>query len=115
MEECIFCKIIAGRVVEEKVCESENFIGILDMNPISEGHTLIISKKHYETLLDFPTGLSEELIELIKKRGSKLIKIGIAEGFNIIQNNFAVAQQEVPHLHFHIIPRKKGDELKNRF
>jgi len=115
MEECIFCKIVTKEIPSEKVCESENFIGILDVNPISKGHTLIISKKHYENILDFPTEYSKELIELIKKRGSELIKTDIAEGLTILQRNFTAAQQEVPHLHFHIIPRKKSDGFEDRF
>ncbi|MCK5043853.1 HIT family protein [Candidatus Pacearchaeota archaeon] len=110
-KECIFCKIIKGEIPSVKVYESDNFIGILDINPVSEGHTLIIPKQHYETILDFPESLSSELINSIKKISSKFIEDKKAEGFNIVQSNYEVAQQEVPHLHFHIIPRKKDDNV----
>tara|TARA_Y100000034_G_scaffold71453_1_gene86191 strand:- start:209 stop:580 length:372 start_codon:yes stop_codon:yes gene_type:complete len=115
--DCIFCKIINGEIPpgKGKVYDDENFIGILDINPISKGHTLIIPKKHYKTLLDMPTTIGNELIEALKKTALKLIEEKTAEGFNIIQSNYEVAQQEVPHLHFHIIPRKKDDGLRYRF
>ena len=108
-EDCIFCKIVTGEIPSTKVFESENFIGILDIKPLTEGHTLVISKKHYETILDMPLSLSQELIDVIKKISLCLINTGKAKGFNIVQSNKSVAQQEIPHLHFHIIPRKKGD------
>jgi histidine triad (HIT) family protein len=114
-ENCIFCKILKGELESKPVYDDDNFIGILDINPISEGHTLIIPKKHYETILDMPSSLGSELLDAIKKVGLKLIEEGKAEGFNVVQSNNKVAQQEVPHLHFHIIPRKKDDGLKYHF
>jgi len=114
-DNCIFCKIVKGEVDSKKVYVDDNFIGILDISPVSEGHTLIIPKKHYETLLDMPNTLGNELVEAIKKVALDLIKKGKAEGFNIVQSNYSVAQQEVPHLHFHIIPRKKQDGLNYHF
>jgi len=114
-EDCIFCKIVKGEIESKKVYSDENFIGILDINPVSEGHSLIISKKHYETILDMPSSLGGELLDAIKKVSLKLMEEGRAEGFNILQSNDKVAQQEVPHLHFHVVPRKKDDGLNYRF
>lgn len=114
-EECVFCKIISGEISSQKVFENTNFIGILDVHPISEGHTLLIPKKHYETILDMPPNLGDDLVEAIKKIANDLINREKAEGFNVIQSNKRVAQQDVLHLHFHIVPRKKGDGLKWRF
>jgi len=51
--DCIFCKIVKGKIPAEKVYEDDNFIGILDINPEMEGHTLVFPKKHFETILDF--------------------------------------------------------------
>jgi len=113
-DDCIFCKIIKQKS-GDFVYENDNFIGILDINPISEGHTLVIPKKHYITILDMPETLGRELIEAIKNISTNLIKDGKAEGFNVLQSNQKVAQQEVPHVHFHIIPRKKDDGLNCRF
>jgi len=112
MDDCIFCKIAKGEIPSEKIYEGENFFIINDVNPVSEGHCLIISKEHYETIFDLPSEFGKELIEIIHLHAKKLIDEGKAEGFNLLQSNYSVAQQEIPHLHFHIIPRKKDDGLK---
>lgn len=114
-EDCVFCKIIKGEIPSTKVYEDDNFIGIFDVNPLVEGHTLVIPKNHYKTVLDLPSSLGGELLDTIKKISLKLIEEGKAEGFNVVQSNNEVAQQEVPHLHFHIVPRNKEDGLKYRF
>jgi len=114
-KDCIFCKIARKEIPSEFIYENDNFFAVLDIHPISEGHTLIIPKKHYVNILDMPESMGEELISTIKDVASNLIKNGKAEGFNILQSNEKVAQQEVFHLHFHVIPRKKDDGLKCRF
>lgn len=112
MNDCIFCKIVNGEIKAKIVYNDRNFIGILDANPKSEGHTLIISKKHFRNLLDLPVSLGNELLDSIKKVSLKLIENGSAEGINIISNNETSSGQVVFHTHVHIIPRKKDDELK---
>ena len=109
-ENCIFCKIV-NDVNSKKVYDDENFIGILDIHPRADGHTIIISKKHFRNLLDLPVSLGNELLEAIKKISLKLIKDKKAEGINVISNNEKIAGQLVFHTHVHIIPRKKGDGL----
>src|SRR4030042_4585054 len=112
MDECIFCKIAKGGVPREKIYENDNFFSVPDIKPIVPGHTLVIPKKHFETILDLPSSLGPELLDCIKKTSLKLIEEYKAEGFNLITNNFEAAGQVVKHVHFHIIPRKKGDGLK---
>jgi len=112
MEDCIFCKIVKGKIPSTKICENENFFSILNIHPIIEGHTLVISKKHFETFLDLPSSLGQELMDCIKKTAMKLIEKYKAEGFNIQNNNKDVAGQVINHIHFHILPRKKGDGIK---
>jgi histidine triad (HIT) family protein len=112
-EKCIFCKIIKGEIPSTKVYDSDNFIGILDIHPKAEGHTVIIPKKHFNSLLDMPSSLGGELLETIKEVGLKLIKDSKGESFNIIVNNGEAAGQVIMHAHIHIIPRKKGDGLKS--
>ena len=109
MEDCIFCKIVRGEIPAEKVLESANFIVIKDANPKTKGHSLVIPKKHYKTLLDVPDSLMGEFLETAKEVAFKLLKENKAEGFNLLMSNFEVAQQEVPHVHLHIVPRTKGD------
>ena len=111
-EDCVFCKIARGEIKNEKLYEDDNFFIINDIHPVSEGHCLIITKNHYETILDIPPSLGTELVNLIKKQGLRLIKEKKAEGFNVIQNNMEPAGQFVEHVHFHIIPRKAGDGVK---
>ena len=92
--------------------ESDNFFAIKDKYPETEGHSLVIPKKHIITLLDIPDNLGNELIGFVKKVSEKLMDDGFGSGFNVIMNNFEVAGQEVMHAHIHIIPRKKGDGIR---
>jgi histidine triad (HIT) family protein len=110
--DCIFCKIAKDEIKSNKIYENANFFSINDSNPITKGHCLVISKKHFETILDLPKNLGEELIDCINKTASKIIKETSSSGFNVINNNFESSGQIIPHIHFHIIPRKKGDNIK---
>jgi histidine triad (HIT) family protein len=109
---CLFCDIANGKIKADIVYSDDNFFIMNDAHPATDGHCLIIPKKHYVTILDMPPSLGTELVSLAKKQGIRLIKEGKAEGFNLIQNNFASAGQVVKHVHFHIIPRKKGDGFR---
>lgn len=111
-KECIFCKIIKGEIPTKKVYADDKFIGILDISPRAEGHTLLIPKDHFSDLLSTPASLAGEMQDAIKNICFDLVKKGKAEGFNFIINNGEVAGQVVHHLHVHIIPRKKDDGLK---
>lgn len=111
MEDCIFCRIASGKVKAKKVAESNNFIAFLDANPKTEGHTLIVPKKHFVTLLDIPNNLGSEMLEFTKKVASKLMEEKKGDGFNLLMNNLEVAGQVVMHAHIHVIPRKEGDGL----
>ena len=110
-KDCIFCKIVKGEIKIDLVYENDNFIAFPDTNPCTKGHTLIIPKKHYVNIMDIPISLGVELVDAIKNVAGNLIK-GDVTGFNILQNNFADAGQLVMHAHFHIIPRRKGDNLR---
>ena len=110
--DCIFCKIARGEIDSKKIYEEDNFFGILDIHPVAEGHTLIISKKHFKTILDMPSSLGCELIDAVKKVSLDLIKQKKAEGFNLIVNSGESAGQIVHHFHAHVIPRRKGDGLR---
>jgi len=109
--DCVFCRIMNGEIVANKIFENENFMAIPDAKPKVKGHSLIISKKHFETVLDMPVTLGGELVKAIKGTSLKLMEENNAEGFNIVQNNFKVAGQIVPHVHFHIFPRKPGEKV----
>ena len=109
--ECIFCKIASKEVPKEFEHESENFMCFPDINPTGPGHTLIVPKKHFVNMMDLPATLGNELMDCIKKIAEMKFKEGF-EGFNIVVNNGEAAGQLVFHTHIHLVPRKKGDEVK---
>lgn len=111
MADCIFCKIARGEIPTEIIEESKNFIAFPDANPIIKGHTLIVPKKHFVNLMDLPSDLGSELVDVVKRVAEKKLREKF-EGFNLIMNNFEAAGQVVRHAHLHLIPRKKGDNVK---
>lgn len=110
--DCVFCKIVKGEIDHDRIYEDEHTIAFLDVNPAVKqgGHTLVIPKKHYETITDIPEEEMIHLTKTIQKVSKAVIKFG--HGMNIVQNNGKVAGQVVPHLHFHLIPRFEGDKVK---
>ncbi len=112
MEDCIFCRIVKGEIPSEKVYEDEKFLAFADANPIKEGHSLIVPKEHFETLLDLEEEYSKEYMDVIKKVSKILVEKHDAEGFNVVLNKGRVAGQIIKHIHFHIIPRKENDGVK---
>lgn len=112
-KDCIFCKIIKGESEGYIVFEDDISLAFLDIRPLNPGHCLLIPKGHYETIMDLP----EDLIGPIFKNAkliSKAIEMGLsAQGIFIGINN--KISQSVPHLHIHIVPRNKNDNLKGFF
>jgi len=112
MENCIFCKIVSGELPSYKVYENEGALAFLDITPVSPGHVLVIPKKHYANLEAIPEEDLIGVIKAVKKVGAK-IKSGLGvEGYNVMENNDPVSGQLIPHLHFHLIPRKEDDGLQ---
>ena len=107
---CIFCAIAAGEIPSFKVYEDELVVAYLDINPFSEGHTLVIPKAHSEGLLDTPDATLAEIVVRVKKVAAHLKAALPCDGFNILQNNGAAAGQSVNHVHFHIVPRYANAE-----
>ena len=111
MDECIFCKIAKGEIPCYKVYEDNEFLVFLDVNPIVEGHSLIISKEHFENIFKIPEDVLGRMNILSKKIADMLKeKLGI-NAVNILNASGKEAQQSVFHIHYHIIPRKKEDGL----
>jgi histidine triad (HIT) family protein len=108
---CIFCKIIAGEMPCARVYEDEDVIAFLDINPIAKGHTLVVPKGHFPTLLELPESEGEALLKALRLVAGAVKEETGAGGFNCIQNNFAPAGQMVFHSHWHIIPRFDNDGL----
>jgi histidine triad (HIT) family protein len=114
--DCLFCQIIAGEVASYKVYEDEYSMAILDIFPVSPGHVLVIPKKHYETLSDMDEEIAGSVFKTVAKihKSLKLLTPN-SNGFNILQNNGYGAGQDIPHVHFHLIPRFKNDYVKFKF
>ncbi len=109
MDDCIFCKIAAGQIPCTSVWAAEVGLAFLDIGPLAEGHLLLIPRRHYETLDQMPAAEAGELLrQLPALVGAVRLATG-ATGVNVLQNNGASARQEVPHVHFHLVPRRAGD------
>ncbi|CDS08241.1 hypothetical protein LRAMOSA02189 [Lichtheimia ramosa] len=106
--DCIFCKIIRGEIPSLKVAETEKSYCFLDINPISEGHLLVIPKYHGEFFHQIPDDYLADILPLARKAA---IASGLEEGqYNLLQNNGPMAHQVVPHVHFHIIPKPNKEQ-----
>lgn len=112
-DECIFCKIIKKEIPATLIYENNNAIAFLDIAPINPGHTLVVSKQHFETLDKAPDAVLADMMAATKKVAAAVEKAVNADGANIIINNKKAAGQLVSHLHLHIIPRFENDGLKH--
>jgi histidine triad (HIT) family protein len=110
MENCIFCKVIKGEIPCDKIFENDFVLAFLDIKPTSPGHTLIIPKKHYNTILDMPEKELCETIKVIQKIAKAVLEAVGTKAFNIVVNTGKDAGQLIDHVHFHIIPRLKDDK-----
>lgn len=108
MNDCIFCKIAAGQIPSATVYEDEEFRVILDLNPISEGHALILPKKHFTDITELDAETAAKVLPLAARIGEVMKKALGCTGFNVLQNNGISAGQTVFHFHVHVIPRYEG-------
>ena len=111
MDECIFCRIVEKKVPIKFIYEDGTTMAFLDINPGAPGHTLVIPKKHYDTIFDMPEDESCGLFNTTTKVAKAVNKIIGPDGVNIFQNNKSAAGQLVNHVHFHIFPRFRGDGI----
>lgn len=109
MEDCVFCNIIRGKASSTVVYEDEHSLAFMDHYPINPGHTLVVPKKHYATIMDMPLVEVGELFVSVAKVVKGVGKASKADGVNIGQSNGVAASQEVFHMHVHIIPRFHRD------
>ncbi|MBQ0045782.1 MAG: HIT domain-containing protein [Mycoplasma sp.] len=102
---CIFCDIAAGKIKSYKIGENKSAIAILDNAPLANGHTLIISKKHYPDWQSTPLNVLHDMVDLSVEMADKLTKKLKPWGFNYISNQGKIASQAILHVHFHVIPK----------
>ena len=116
VDDCIFCKIIAGDIPSSKIYEDEEVIAFLDISQVTPGHTLVVPKKHARNLLEMDEMATAQLFARVSKVAKKLATATQAKGMNIISNMEEVSGQTVFHTHVHIIPRYSAqDELAISF
>lgn len=111
-DDCIFCKISNGDIPSYCLYEDDSFKVILDIEPSSNGHGLIIPKSHADNLFELSDDDSSKALLVAKKVSPAIKQVLGCDGINILQNNGEAASQTVNHFHIHIIPRYKNDTVK---
>jgi histidine triad (HIT) family protein len=111
MNDCVFCKIRDGRIPAMKVFEDERTICIMDINPLSAGHCLVLSKAHAATIFDAQAADLQAAIVTAKRVALALKQTLEPDGLNVLQANGPAAFQSVAHFHLHLIPRWMRDGL----
>jgi histidine triad (HIT) family protein len=112
-QSCVFCRIVAGEIKAYRVYEDDHVIAFLDASPLFPGHCLVSPKEHVDTLMDLPSTLTVPLFDTAK-RIAKAVESGLgADGSFVAINN--KVSQSVPHLHVHVVPRRRKDGLKGFF
>jgi histidine triad (HIT) family protein len=111
--ECRFCEIIAGRSAAAVVLDEEHAVGFLDVRPVFPGHVLLVPRVHFETLADLPADAVGPLFLTVRRLTGAVEAAMEAEGTFVAVNN--KVSQSVPHLHVHVVPRRRKDGLRGFF
>jgi histidine triad (HIT) family protein len=106
---CIFCDIIAERIPAARVFEDEQTVAFLDHRPLMPGHVLVVPRTHYETFGDLPPAEVGPLFLVVQRLAGAVENAMHADG-SFVAINIRISQS-VPHLHVHVVPRRKGDGL----
>jgi histidine triad (HIT) family protein len=112
-DSCLFCRIVSGEVPATIVYEDDELIAFLDHRPLFHGHTLLVPRDHVETLGDLPAAQVGPLFKTVQLLSRAVESALDAEGTFVAMNNRV--SQSVPHLHVHVVPRRRKDGLKGFF
>jgi histidine triad (HIT) family protein len=110
-QKCIFCAIANKQIPANIIYEDERVLAFLDINPLAEGHTLVIPKYHAENIFDISEEDLKHISVVAQKIANRMKESINAEGVDLIQTSGQAADQQVPHFHLHVIPRKEEDQL----
>jgi histidine triad (HIT) family protein len=108
---CIFCEIVAGEAPSTKVYEDDRTLAFMDINPATDGHTLVIPKAHARDLFDLTDEDADAMFRSVRRVAAAVKDAFQVGGVNLVQANGAVAFQTVFHVHVHVVPRYRIDEL----
>lgn len=111
-ENCIFCKLANGVIPTNFIYEDDDFKVILDADPATKGHALILPKNHAKNLLELSDETASKALPLAKRVAQQMLDVLGCAGVNIVQNNGEAAGQTVDHFHIHVIPRYVDDPDK---
>ena len=111
MDECRFCRIV--RAADQLLLRDEHVAAFLDHRPVFHGHVLVVPVAHVDTLADLPVGVMAPLLSAVQRVMGALETAVDAQGTFVAVNNRV--SQSVPHLHVHVVPRRRGDGLRGFF
>lgn len=109
-QNCIFCKIVAGEMPAAKVYENEHVLAFLDISQVTEGHTLVIPKKHEKDVYELSEASAKHVYQVVPKIAKAIKKQFQPVGLNLLNNNEAPAGQSVFHYHVHLLPRYGNED-----
>jgi histidine triad (HIT) family protein len=112
-KSCVFCEIVAGRLAAHVVARDDSTVAFLDRSPVFKGHVLVVPCRHIDTLPDLATAEVGPLFEIVRRIALVMPAALDADGTWTANNN--VISQSVPHLHVHVVPRRRGDGLRGFF
>ncbi|WP_314795198.1 HIT family protein [Eggerthia catenaformis] len=116
MDNCIFCKIVNKEIPGKIIYEDDICLAFLDLSQTTDGHTLLIPKKHFKNVLETENATLSHMIIVAKNLANKIVKKTGAQGCHILTNANEAAGQTVPHFHIHIIPRfNESDSISINF
>jgi len=108
---CIFCKIVRAEAPAFKVCEDDHTVVFMDINPVTDGHTLVVTKEHFDTVFDTSVESLQAVAAASHRVARALRAVLRPEGLMVFQLNGAAAGQTVFHYHMHLMPRAAGEPL----
>jgi histidine triad (HIT) family protein len=112
MDDCLFCKIVAGEVPAEKVAEDERTVAFMDINPATRGHLLVVPRKHARDLLEIEPDELAAVAQSAQRMAGRIVETLDADGVNLLNSCGSAAWQTVFHFHIHVIPRYEDDPLR---
>jgi histidine triad (HIT) family protein len=111
-DSCIFCKIVRKEAPSSVIYEDDEVLAFMDIRPVAEGHALVISKEHFENIFDVPEDVICRIHKIVKRVALALKETIKPDGISIVQQNGSAANQDIFHIHVHLIPRYEGQKMR---
>ena len=115
MDDCVFCRILKRELPASIIYEDDVAVGLLDLYPIHDGHSLVIPREHHADVASCPPQVAGHLFQVSARLGPAIVRATDAHGFNVWTANGSAAGQDIFHLHLHILPRYREDTFGLRF